>query len=75
MRKAILAAVILGLCLAFAGAAKAEKKQITEDAVSKHMIAEATLIGALSSPRCAQGGGHEQKNTSTPSSPRWRKNR
>ena len=43
MRKAILAAVILGLCLAFAGAAKAEKKQMAGDAVSKHMIAEATL--------------------------------
>ncbi len=43
MRKAILAAVALGLCLAFGGAAKAEKKQMAGDAVSKHMIAEATL--------------------------------
>ena len=43
MRKALIAAVALGLCLAFGGAAKAEKKQMTDDAVSRHMIAEATL--------------------------------
>ena len=43
MRKALIAGVALGLCLAFGGAAKAEKKQITEEALSKHMIAEATL--------------------------------
>ena len=47
MRKAILAAVALGLCLAFGGAAKAEKKQMAGDAVSKHMIAEATLTAHL----------------------------
>ena len=43
MRKTILAAVILALCLSFGGAAKAEKKQMTDDVVSRHMIAEATL--------------------------------
>ncbi len=43
MRKALIAGVALGLCLAFGGAAKADKKQMAGDAVSKHMIAEASL--------------------------------
>ena len=43
MRKALIASVALGLCLTFGGAAKADKKQMAGDAVSKHMIAEATL--------------------------------
>ena len=41
MRKTILAAMVLGLCLTLG--AGAEKARAMDDAVSKHMVAEATL--------------------------------
>ena len=62
MRKAILAAVILGLCLAFAGAAKAEKKQITEEALSKHMVAEANLLAEFVATMVREGASKQYLN-------------
>ncbi len=62
MRKAILAAVALGLCLAFAGAAKAEKKQMADGALSRHMIAEATLTGHFIAAALKAGMSKEQIN-------------
>ncbi len=47
MKKTILAAVALSLCLMSNGVARAEKKMMTADAVSKHMVAQATLTAHL----------------------------
>ena len=62
MRKAILAAVILGLCLAFAGAAKAEKKQITEEALSKHMVTVANLLAEFVATMVREGASKQYLN-------------